>query len=179
MTCFNAQSNGCRQYLAKRPRAHFFSMIIVQVLYNKYYTFAIKKQTLNHCIISQQSIRSTVKMEAKLNKFNYLNLAAFVISWALNSEVDMGPDQEFWSFLGGMRELGRRYESVVTPQETTFLIAHVALLFQGIFAVAQLLPKYRASSLVQVSHTYHYCSYTLYNYRSKHYTDFLLYLCGF
>ena len=42
LTCFNAQSNGCRQYLAKRPRAHFFSMIIV--LYNKYYTFAIKNQ---------------------------------------------------------------------------------------------------------------------------------------
>jgi hypothetical protein len=93
-------------------------------------------------------------METPLNNLNYLNVAAFVISWALNSEVDMGPDFEYFRFLDGMRELGRRYESMVTPAETTFLIAHFVLLFQGVFAVTQMLPKYRGSVLVQdgVSH---------------------------
>mmetsp|Transcript_19821 Transcript_19821/g.24993 ORF Transcript_19821/g.24993 Transcript_19821/m.24993 type:complete len:297 (+) Transcript_19821:137-1027(+) len=81
--------------------------------------------------------------------FNILNVVAFLISWALNSEVDLGPEHEFWNFLNGMRELGRRYESIVTPAGTTFLIAHFVLLFQGIFAVAQLLPNYRNSPLVQ------------------------------
>ena len=89
-------------------------------------------------------------METPLNNLNYLNAAAFVLSWALNSEVDMGPDLEFFRFLDGMREFGRRYESMVTPAETTFLIAHFVLLFQGIFAVTQMLPKYRGSAMVQV-----------------------------
>mmetsp|Transcript_12820 Transcript_12820/g.15684 ORF Transcript_12820/g.15684 Transcript_12820/m.15684 type:complete len:299 (+) Transcript_12820:123-1019(+) len=85
-------------------------------------------------------------MEAELNKFNYLNVGAFALSWLLNSEADLGPD---FPFLNGMRELGRRYESIVTPAETTFLISHLVLLFQGIFTVTQMLPSYRDSRLVQ------------------------------
>jgi hypothetical protein len=84
-----------------------------------------------------------------LNYLNYLNVGAFVITWLLNSELDFGPDNEFFNFLNGMRELGRRYESVVTPEETTFLIAHLTLLFEGIFTTIQLLPAYRATPLVQ------------------------------
>ena len=90
-------------------------------------------------------------MDAPLNKFNYLNVAAFILAWALNSEVDLGPEHEFWNFLNGMRELGRRYESIVTPAGTTFLLSHLVLLFHGIFAVSQLLPRFRANALVQVS----------------------------
>ena len=76
---------------------------------------------------------------------NYLNVTAFALSWLLNSEVNFGFD-----FLSGMRKLGRRYDSVVTPSENTFLMSHIVLLFLGIFTVAQLLPKYRQSPLVQV-----------------------------
>ncbi len=93
--------------------------------------------------------------EAPITVFNILNVVAFLISWALNSEVDMGPEHEFWHFLDGMREMGRRYESIVTPAATTFLIAHFVLLFQGIFAVTQLIPKFRGSALVQVNELFY------------------------
>jgi hypothetical protein len=87
-----------------------------------------------------------------LNAFNFLNVAAFALSWALNSEVELGPgaDDEFWSFLGGMRELGRRYQSIVTPAEATYLASHLVLLCQGVFAFTQMLPRYRSSPLLKV-----------------------------
>ena len=93
-------------------------------------------------------------MDGSLTKFNYLNVAAFALAWLLNSEVDLGPEHEFFRFLGGMRDLCRRYESLVTPIESTFLMSHVVLLFLGIFTVVQLLPKYRQSPLVQVSRVF-------------------------
>ncbi len=84
-----------------------------------------------------------------LNALNFLNVAAFALSWALNSEVELGPgaDEEFWSFLGGMRELGRRYQSIVTPAEATYLASHLVLLCQGVFAFTQMLPRYRSNPL--------------------------------
>lgn len=90
-------------------------------------------------------------MDAELNVINYVNVATFLLSWLLNSQVaDQGPGNEnMISFLSGLGELARRYESIVTPLGATFLMSHLVLLLQGVFTVAQLLPQYRASSLVQ------------------------------
>lgn len=92
-------------------------------------------------------------MDAELNNINYVNVATFLLSWLLNSQVaDQGPGNEnMISFFSGLGELARRYESIVTPLGATFLMSHLVLLLQGVFTVAQLLPQYRASSLVQVS----------------------------
>eukprot|EP00555_Chaetoceros_dichaeta_P002471 CAMPEP_0198250826 /NCGR_PEP_ID=MMETSP1447-20131203/1861_1 /TAXON_ID=420782 /ORGANISM="Chaetoceros dichaeta, Strain CCMP1751" /LENGTH=308 /DNA_ID=CAMNT_0043935713 /DNA_START=1 /DNA_END=927 /DNA_ORIENTATION=- len=46
-------------------------------------------------------------------------------------------------------EFARMYRSVVTPANYTFIIRGVALLFQGIFAITQMLPRYCASPMVQ------------------------------
>ena len=92
---------------------------------------------------------------SELTKVNYLNLAAYVISCVLNSGGEQrGPD-DFFGF-PGIAELGRRYESNLTPSEFTFLITKVTLLFEGVFAVAQMMPSYRSSSLVQDSVKYWY-----------------------
>jgi len=90
-------------------------------------------------------------METPLNRINYLNVIAFLLSWTLNSEVDIGPDNAlgFFGFIGSMRELARQYDSIITPVELTFLVSHLVLLFHGVFAVTQCLPKYRGSILVQ------------------------------
>ena len=92
-------------------------------------------------------------MDGSPTFINYLNVAAFTLSWLLNSEVDVSPEIDFFSFLGGMRNLGRQNESLVTPTENTFLVSHFVLLFLGIFTVVQMFPKYRLSPLVQVSNT--------------------------
>ena len=103
-----------------------------------------------------QSIITNLKLAARvpLTLVNYLNVVAFALTWLLNSEVDFGSEDHVFDFLSGMRELGRRYDSVVTPTENTFLMSHVVLLFLGIFTVVQLLPKYRQSPLVQVSRVF-------------------------
>ena len=89
-------------------------------------------------------------MERPPTIINFLHIAAFGLAWLLNSEVDLSPNIDFFTFLNGMRELGRRHESLVTPSENTFLVSHVVLLFLGIFTVVQMFPKYRHSPLVQV-----------------------------
>lgn len=90
-------------------------------------------------------------MAEKINYVNVLNVIAFVISWVLNSGA-IGPggaDGMIPEWLRGMDELGRRYESIVTPASITFLIAHLILLLEAVFTVCQMLPKYRSSALVQ------------------------------
>lgn len=84
-----------------------------------------------------------------LNYINYINVAAFFLSWVLNSSIQQEPGQEEGNFMSGMDELARRYESVMTPASLTFLVAHLILLFEGVFTIGQLLPKYRSNALVQ------------------------------
>ena len=87
-----------------------------------------------------------------LNYVNALNVLGFALTWVLNSSVaQVGPGAAegatyFWS---GMQSLQMRYESIVNPVGITYLIAHLILLLEGVFAVTQLLPKYRSSPMVQ------------------------------
>lgn len=89
-------------------------------------------------------------MYEKLNTYNFINVLAFALSWVLNSTVPRGPGEEdnyFWT--NGLAELNRRYESILTPVDLTYLVAHVVLLLEGVFTVCQLLPRYRGSIMVQ------------------------------
>jgi len=83
-------------------------------------------------------------MSEPLNLYNGLNVAAFALSWLLNSAIGE-PEAVF----NGMENLRRRYESIVTPMALTYLMMHLVLVLQGVFAVCQLMPKYRQSDLVQ------------------------------
>ena len=89
-----------------------------------------------------------IKTSEDLNLNNVLNILAFILTWVLNSSVAGPPDREhFWT--NGIAELQRRYESILTPADLTYLIAHLILFFEGAFTICQVLPKYRASVMVQ------------------------------
>lgn len=85
-----------------------------------------------------------MSVENKLTVYNGLNVIAFGLSWLLNSGIGDGPDVVF----DGMEKLRQRYESIVTPASTTYLMAHFVLLLQGVFTVCQLMPKFRGSVMV-------------------------------
>lgn len=92
-------------------------------------------------------------MSEKLNLYNFLNIAGFALSWVLNSDVIRGPDRDDGGnmFFRGIGELFETFESIVMPTSQTFLIAHLILILEGAFAIAQLLPKFRGSIMVQES----------------------------
>merc|ERR1711966_444872 len=54
-------------------------------------------------------------------------------------------------------ELSRKYQTLVTPNSSAFSIWAVIFLFQGAFAVAQLLPRFRAQAMVLQGTSYWYC----------------------
>lgn len=82
--------------------------------------------------------------DLNLNKYNYMNIGGFVLSLLLN--IDLGPE---WEFGGGVRELPRRGDSISTPGEPIFIICNFIVMFQGIFAVAQCMPQYSTSPMIQ------------------------------
>ena len=87
-------------------------------------------------------------MSDKLTLYNFLNIAGFALSWVLNSNVK-GPGDNGNIFFNGIGELFETFESIVMPTSQTFIIAHVILILEGAFAIAQLLPKFRGSVMVQ------------------------------
>jgi len=88
--------------------------------------------------------------EDKLNVNNYLNIVGFALSWVLNSDIVRGPGAEDGNVIfNGIGELFQSYESIVMPVSQTYLIAHMILLLEGVFAITQLLPKFRGSIMVQ------------------------------
>lgn len=96
----------------------------------------------------------------KLNRYNFLNLVAFGMSFVLNY-TEEGPENE-GNWFNGMSSLFRRYESLMTPADTTFILTKVILIFEGVFAIVQLLPNYRGNHLVQqcVKHWYFVLAFT-------------------
>jgi len=79
---------------------------------------------------------------ASLNAVNYLNVLAFFLNYAAN--VPQAISFDWFS----ARDINR-YKSLLTPTEMTSLIIDVIVLFQGSFAVLQMMPSYRNSDLVQ------------------------------
>jgi len=53
-------------------------------------------------------------------------------------------------------ELSRKYQTIVTPKSTAFLIWSIIFTLQAVFAVIQFLPRYRGTSIVQQGVGYWY-----------------------
>ncbi len=79
----------------------------------------------------------------ELNRFNYLNLVGFIINVLFTvfaTPILNLPDNA---------TLSAKYQAIITPSGFTFAIWGIIFLSQLIFTVHQMLPKYRATSIVQ------------------------------
>lgn len=92
----------------------------------------------------------------KLNRNNFLNIVAFVMSFVLNYQEGPGHEDNWFNGMNAMTSLFPRYESLMTPADTTFILTKVILILEGVFTFAQLLPKYRGNYLVQECVRYWY-----------------------
>jgi|AntRauTorckE5430_2_1112549.scaffolds.fasta_scaffold09212_1 hypothetical protein len=79
---------------------------------------------------------------ASLGILNYLNLLAFFFNYGAN--IPQAASFDWFS----ARDINQ-YKSLLTPSVMTSVIIDVIILFQGIFAVVQMMPSYRSSDLVQ------------------------------
>lgn len=77
------------------------------------------------------------------NAINYLNLGGFVI----NCFVTFGASPIFGFPDNGT--LSNKYQTIITPAGWAFVIWGVIFLFQGIFTVVQMIPKYASLPMIQ------------------------------
>jgi hypothetical protein len=96
---------------------------------------------------THQSFTTPIQLfDDKLNLKNYLNVVAFIINVLLR--IDLGPGAVAEWFGGAPDFAG--YETIVAPSDQWFVFFfHAIVFFQGIFTLVQLLPNYRATTLVQ------------------------------
>ncbi|KAL7535377.1 hypothetical protein ACHAXR_006457 [Thalassiosira sp. AJA248-18] len=87
-----------------------------------------------------------------LNHKNYLNLIAYI----LNITLVYGVGNAGWLGTPDNGELSRKYQTLVTPNSSAFTIWAVIFLAQGAFSLLQLLPRFRALSMVQDGLSYLY-----------------------
>lgn len=87
-----------------------------------------------------------------LNWKNYGNFVAFV----LNVLLTYGIGTAGWFGTPDNGELSEKYQTIITPKGSAFAIWAVIFIFQGIFTVMQMLPKYRARPVVQEGVSYWY-----------------------
>lgn len=92
----------------------------------------------------------------KLNAKNYLNLIAYI----LNITLVYGVGNAGWLGTPDNGELSLKYQTLVTPAGTAFLIWAIIFLAQGAFAVLQFLPRFRAHPMVQDGLSYGYIAVT-------------------
>jgi len=88
-----------------------------------------------------------------LSPKNLFNLVAYI----LNITLVYGLGNAGWLGTPNNGELSRKYQTLVTPNSSAFSIWAVIFLFQGAFAVAQLLPRFRAQAMVLQGTSYWYC----------------------
>jgi len=85
-----------------------------------------------------------------LNTFNYLNLGGYIINTIVTfaaSPVLGFPDNS---------QLSEKYQTIITPAGLAFAIWGIIFIFQGVFAVLQMLSGYRSNALVQNGVSYWY-----------------------
>lgn len=88
-----------------------------------------------------------------LNRKNWSNVAAYVLNvfftYGVGSMGLLGtPDNG---------TLSDKYQTIITPKSSAFLIWALIFLMQLIFTIVQLLPKFRATPMVQQGVSYWYC----------------------
>jgi benzodiazapine receptor len=88
-----------------------------------------------------------------LSRKNWANVAAYILNVAFTYGV--GQAGLFGTPDNG--ELSDKYQTIVTPNADAFRIWIVIFMFQLLFTIVQLLPKFRATPMVQVGVSYWYC----------------------
>jgi hypothetical protein len=89
------------------------------------------------------SHKKYIKMTASLNYLNYLNLIGYILNcfFTFASVSVFGiPDNG---------ELSDKYQTILTPSGWAFAIWGIIFTAEGIFAVTQMVPKYRDHPMVQ------------------------------
>lgn len=81
----------------------------------------------------------------KLNHKNFLNLFFYIF----NIVFTYGIGTEGWLGNGTNGDLSAKYQTIITPKSTAFTIWAVIFVFQAIFAIAQLFPRFRGKPMVQ------------------------------
>lgn len=94
---------------------------------------------------------------AKINHKNILNLFFYIF----NIVFTYGVGTEGWFGNGTNSELSEKYQAIITPKSTAFSIWAVIFVFQAIFAIVQLLKRFRAHPMVQQGVSYWYCGVSL------------------
>jgi hypothetical protein len=88
-----------------------------------------------------------------LNRKNWANVIAYI----LNIFFTYGVGTAGLIGTPGNAELSDKYQTIVTPKADAFLIWIFIFMFQLIFTVAQVLPKFRSTPMVQDGVGYWYC----------------------
>jgi len=91
----------------------------------------------------QTGITGIILQDSKLEFRNYANLAAYI----LNSVIT------YTSLTGIFGEtntdLSKKYQTLVTPAGWAFIIWGPIFIWEGVFAICQMLPRFRGSEVVQ------------------------------
>ena len=95
---------------------------------------------------------------------NALNVIAVILN--VLSRIDYGPANNNMEWLNSVREFGR-FETIVTPVDSIFFITQIIVLFQVVFAVVQLLPRYSMHELVQEGVSYWFFVATIVQFASS------------
>jgi hypothetical protein len=93
----------------------------------------------------------STRRRSPLNGLNYLNVVTYVlhlfVSWGIGVWGLGGHVQTRW-------QIANEHETLVTPSAFTMWIWYPILVLEGVFALAQLLPYYRARPIVQGGTSY-------------------------
>lgn len=99
----------------------------------------------NITIIDEAVPHSNDELGTKLNKVNYANFIGFIINFVLT----YGSTNGIFPGSSNTVDLSLKYQTFVTPKSTGFAIWGLIFIFQGLFTITQMLPKYRMKSVVQ------------------------------
>lgn len=89
-------------------------------------------------------------VKQKLNWLNFFNLIGYLLNVGITFGLGMGDEEN------DIGTTSDSYQTIVSPSGWAFSIWSIIFIAQGIFAIVQLLPRFRASELVQRGVRYYY-----------------------
>ena len=114
-----------------------------------------RKQQPESAVVAASSTTATTPQEEErppLKLLNWANIIFYVINFVITYGIGTGG----WLGNGTNGELSEKYQTLVTPNSTAFLIWAVIFIMQGIFALAQMLPTFRNKPMVVNGVSYWY-----------------------
>lgn len=93
--------------------------------------------------------------ETERKRLNFKNILN-VLAYGANIVLTYGVGTAGWLDTPTNGELSDKYQTIVTPNSKAFTIWAVVFVFQAIFAIVQLLPRFRATDMVQKGVNYWY-----------------------